>query len=222
MADLKRDSQRKKVHESVRAADDLVGKPLADMRAVDQFVAKIQGRATLKRRYGVSLEDIRVGDGRGSSWTHGDKRGIVVPTRQRTTIYVLRAMAHTIVARHRRSAYIGSGERHSELRDFHAAWHGWQYCAILMDLVRYGLGETEANVLKAEFEKRNVRWTKPHKKFLTIEQKEKAKKRGRELAAMNKDRKRRLEYIQLNPEAVLKNADEFEEEYWETLYRIWR
>lgn len=220
MANRKRDSQRSKVYDAIRAANSAVGKPLADMREVNALVSKVQNRATLQRRYGPMLNDINVGDGRGSRWTHGDHRGIVVPTCQRTDIYVMRAIAYTLLERHRRGRV--GGERYKELRGYDSPWHGWQYCAILMDLVRFVCGETQADALKAEFEKKNVRWTKPTQKALTDDQKQELKARGLALAALNRDRKRREEYTKINPEAILKNPDEFEDPHWETLYRVWR
>lgn len=223
MAAYERDSQRTKVYDSIKAANKAVGKPLGDMNEVRAFVTKIQSRATLQRRYGKILKDIAIADGRGNRWAHGDRDGICAPTVQRSTIYVARALAYTIAARHRSSRYKqGAGSRFAEMYNPKLAWTGWEYCAVLMDLVRYGLGEKEADALLAEFDKRNVKWKKPRERVLTPQQKARAQIRGRELAAQNRDRKRRLEYIALNPEAKLLDADTFEDQYWETLYRVWR
>lgn len=223
MAEYERDSQRTKVYNSINAASKAVGKPLGDMNEIHALVAKIQSRATLQRRYGKTLKDIIIADGRHNRWSHGDRKGICTPRAERTTIYIARALAYTISARHRSSRYkLGAGSRHDELYNPKQAWTGWEYCAILMDIVRYGLGEKEADALLAEFDKRNVKWKKPRERVMTPEQKAKAQIRGRELAAQNRDRKRRLEYVAQNPDAKLLDADTFADEYWETLYRVWR
>lgn len=218
---LERDSQRKKVYSAIATVAKSVGTPLPTMPEVERFVRKVMSRSTLQRRYGLTLtKDIDVRDGRGKSWATGDRDMITVPKVQRNTIYVLRAMAYTIGMRYR--GFYPTGDR-TDLKNRKAAWHGWEYCAILMDLVRYGLGEEEAKALKAEFSSQNIKWrqTKARAK-LNPAASAAAQERGRKVAALMKDRRRRIEFVKKYPDAELASPDEFTDPHWETLYRVFR
>jgi len=219
----RRDSQRKKVHAAVAECDKAIHLPLADMTAITRLVTKVASRATLSRRYGKTIENIEIRDGRGYSWAtgHAKEGWITVPRSHRSAIYVLRAMAYVITGR-QKMRYISGGDRKSELGSLDAPWHGWEYCAVLMDLVRYGLGETEGNALKAIFVNKNVSWTKPIVRTMTDEQKDAARIRGERLAAQNYDRKRRAQFADLHPGIVYKTQDEFEDYDMEIMYRVWK
>lgn len=221
-----RDSQRKKVFTSIRAAAPLIGQKFTEMKDVERFVKRIVTRAALITRYGTTLESIQVRDGRGFGWTTGSANEggyITVPHVQRSSLYILRGLAYTIHQRQRRAWRFveRAGSRHMELRGL-CANNGWQYCAILMDLVRYGMGEAEADILKEQFRKNKVKWSEPTARVLTEAQKKVAVARGKSLAEMNRDRKKRLAFMEEHPEAELASPDEFIDPHWETLYRVWR
>ncbi len=221
-----RDSQRKKVFTSIRAAAPLIGQSYEEMKDVERFVKRIVSRAALLTRYGTTLNRIDVRDGRGYNWTTGSYKDggyITVPRCQRSSLYVLRALAYVIRERQAKLWHMkeSAGSRHHEIRG-QAAHNGWQYCAILMDLVRYGMGEAEANILKEQFRKNKVKWTEPTVRVLTEVQKKVAEARGKSLAEMNRDRKKRIAFMAEHPEAELASPDEFIDPHWETLYRVWR
>ncbi len=221
----KRDSQRKKVFASVEDLAKAVTAPLPDMYDnVHPFVHKVLTKATIKRRYGSTVDPVRISirDGRGYGWATGSTAEggfITVPKCERDTVHVLRALAYVIAGRQRR---FGSGSRSEELGDTLKARNGWEYCAVLMDLVRYGLGESEGDTLKAIFDKRKVKWTKPTVRILSSAQKQAAVLKGQALAAQNKDRKQREAFVAEFPDAKLADRDSFTDPYWETLYRTWR
>ena len=176
---MKRDSQRSKVHASVKIVAQKIGQPLPQMTDINAFVKRVLSRATLVRRYDAALLNIGIKDGRGYSAAIGNRHMITVPTCHRSAIYVLRSLAYTIQSR-MAVGFRNKGSRSDELRGRDAPWHGWQHCSILMDLVRYGLGESEAEVLRQTFVDKKVRWSKPTERTLTDEQKVVMQKRGKD------------------------------------------
>lgn len=165
-----RDTQREKVYRSDRIARRAMPSPLLTVPEIERYLKKkVSGRATLVRRYGIAADfsrwEVAVGDGRGTrrALAHGTSK-ITIPLWARDEWVVLHEIAHIIHGRldyqwHRspmgvRTAIVG--DRKEELKG--GPWHGWQFCAVFLDLVQFCMGAEAAEVLKAAFKENNVRW----------------------------------------------------------------
>lgn len=152
-----RDSQRKKVY---RAESVLLrfAKPLREVSDVERFLRKQLKRQAILRRYPDAAEAFRVKDGRGTrnALAYGTHT-ISIPLWARNEAIVLHEAAHVITSRH--------------INVRKASAHGWEFCATLLDLVRFIMGREAHDALKQSFKDNKVRFTKPRKrKALTDEQ----------------------------------------------------
>ncbi len=218
-----RDSQRSRYYKAVRVLDQFDEK-LPEMADINQYLTEVLGRAPITRRYGRTVErhrfNVRDGRGYGIASVIIEENAITFPRRSRSKALVLRVAAYLV--HHYASRYLGGGTRTSELSGHGQAWHSWQYCAIVMDLVRYGMGASAADALRAAFTANRVQWTKPATRTLTPEQQARSVEQGKKIGALMRDRKARIRFSKSNPSAVLVDPDTFADEVSESLYQIWR
>jgi putative metallohydrolase (TIGR04338 family) len=154
-----RDMQKGRVYKAEEVLRRFA-KPLREIVEVERYVARVLSRQSILRRYPNLNPDVQVKDGRGTrrAMAHG-ARAISLPLWARNDWVTLHELAHTIVSRH----YLRVD----------AAPHGWQYCAIYLDLVMSMMGKEAHDALKASFKAHKVRYTEPRaKRVLTEEQRE--------------------------------------------------
>lgn len=147
-----RDSQRAKVYRSDRSligwtklTTPLGSDPLMTLPEVTKLVNKVADSAYVIKKYGIH-HSMDVMDGRGRRSAFGSPSGVVgFPKWSRSPGIVMHEMAHVYTPRR-------------------AAAHGWQFCAIYLDLVRHFMGKEAEATLKAAFKKNGVKFTKPRPK----------------------------------------------------------
>lgn len=214
---MERDSQRAKVFNAIRktVAELNLAMPLDRIQAM---LERTRDRAPIQKRYGHVLFRLADGRGRRSSGVDIVGKTISLPLHRRDAVWALVNYAHLVL---RKSGSIGERHRNELTNRHNAAWHGWEYCAVLLDLMHFGLGEREADVLKHHFETEKVRFRKPV--VLTGTTKLKRQETGRALAELMKERKLRERFFhqhQMTNDDII-SRDLFEE-YWETLYLLWK
>ncbi|AXQ69237.1 hypothetical protein HOU02_gp488 [Caulobacter phage CcrBL9] len=70
---------------------------------------------------------------------------------------------------------------------YHVASHGWQYAAIYLDLVRFGMGVEAHRMLKESFKAHKVRWTPKKTRTASPEVLERLAKARAAMAQRRKD-----------------------------------
>jgi hypothetical protein len=162
MSSPTRDSQRGKAYKAERVLDDpKFSGPLPTVQNIEAYVMLIGLKAPLRKRYGSALDlkhyPITVGDGRGTrrALAHGSHK-ITIPLWARSEWIVLHEVAHIVHTR--LYSGWGNGSRAVELGDPNAAWHGWQWAAVYLDIVRFVKGKEAYDALKASFKKHKVRF----------------------------------------------------------------
>ncbi|UTC29781.1 hypothetical protein BAJUN_01510 [Bajunvirus bajun] len=149
MSIKERDSQRSKLYKAEGVLRSRAAR-LETVPDIERFIAKVIARAPIQERYGRWLRTpIKVKDGRGRSNAGGHERYITMPLWSRTDHIVLHELAHTLTRR-----------KHG----LDVAGHGWQYAAIYLDLVWFGMGREAHDVLKASFKAGKVRFAEPRKR----------------------------------------------------------
>ena len=202
-----RDSQRARFWKAITALDPFT-KPLPEMTDVRHFVGDLRDNPAIQRLYPQAKWRVEIKDGRGISrdWiTYPDQNVMSFTRSGRHTVAVVRALAFILAHRVERKA----------------AWHGWLYCSILLELVRSGLGRPATDALKAAFDREGVKYKSPVKRALTAAQRVEAVEKGEKLAALMKDRRSREKFALEYPEAPIVSKDAFGGD-WEDLYRLWR
>lgn len=160
-----RDSQRSKLYR----AENILTQPRYDctdmsVSAMEKYVLEVRTNPYLRRRYENELaRSIYVGDGRARVKAAGDERGIYMPRWSREPYIVLHELSHCIQWR-----------RYGAWR---TAGHGWQFCAIYLDLVRFMMGRDAYEALKLSFRANRVRWTPKKRVVMSEEAKEKLRAR---------------------------------------------
>ena len=159
-----RDNQRSKVFKAEDKARKGDERPLPKVDDIERYLTRNMGRKTLERRYGETIMGrmTKVADGRGTrhALAYGGYK-IGIPLWARSEWVVLHEMAHIIHSR------INGAKSRRQPMPAHAAnlvggaSHGWQFCAIFVDLVRYCCGAEAAEKLKTEFKAGKVRYKKP-------------------------------------------------------------
>lgn len=161
-----RDSQRKKVYnserthslwtwdaqyESVQEVQALVDK-MCKTRWFKSRFPKYAFDQKAIRKYGRSADGIKVLDGRGRRGACGSTRGFIkLPRWSRSDLVILHEIAHVVT---RRNGY------HGPL----PAFHGREFCANYLALVRRFLGKDAGDELKACFKKHKAKYTRPSKR----------------------------------------------------------
>jgi hypothetical protein len=201
-----RDTQRARFYKAVKVLKAFET-PLPEMADIRGYVGRLRENAMIKRRHPAVSWNVEIKDGRGVSRSIGypTTNEITFPRHDRTNVAVCHCYAYIV-------AY-----RTSKL----GAWHGWHYCSILMDLVRFGIGAEAAAALKKAFDDEGVRYSKPVKRVLSKEQKVVAVERGEKLAKLRKDQLARERFSKEYPEAPVLSKEEFGGD-WEDIYRLWR
>jgi putative metallohydrolase (TIGR04338 family) len=155
MAPYPRDSQRQRVYNAERILLPL-SVPLREVRDIERYITKNMARKAILRRYPDASRSVNVRDGRGTRrpMAYGT-RSISIPLWARNESIVLHEMAHIIAERHFQG---------------HAS-HGWQFCAVMLDLVRFCMGNEAHATLLASYNAHKVRYRAPRKRApLTPEQ----------------------------------------------------
>ena len=201
-----RDSQRARFYKAVKVLTAHETK-LPEMTDIRHFLGDLRGSAPIKRRHPAVARFVEVKDGRGVSRSIGypSSNEVTFPRHDRTDVSVCHCYAYIVAYR----------------TDTKAAWHGWLFCSILLDFVRWGIGHKAADALKASFDKEGVRYTKPVTRTLTKAQKAVAVERGEKLAKLRKDQLARERFSKEYPEAPIISKTEFGGD-WEDIYRLWR
>jgi putative metallohydrolase (TIGR04338 family) len=138
-----RDSQRSRVYTSDYALHEITPR-LETIAEINAFVAAVLNKAPIQRRYGDHLKGtITVHDGRGRRAACGGRDYIKMPAWSRSQALVLHEVAHVIIQR-----------RHGD----RVAAHGREFCAVYLDLVRFGIGVEAHDALKGFFQANRVRF----------------------------------------------------------------
>ncbi len=150
-----RDSQRSKLYKADNVLKPLA-KPLPDVQDVEKFADRLWKMKRLMNKYPRAAMKNRptVKDGRGCRNALGGAWSITIPMWARRTDVVCHELAHTIT-----------------IREFgwNTAGHGWRFCSVYLDVVKWMMGKEAHDALKASFKKDKVRFTKPTKRALSIE-----------------------------------------------------
>lgn len=150
-----RDSQRSKLYKAEKVLDSLSAR-LETIPEVEAYMDKVLSSAPIQRRYAKHLRrQITVKDGRGVRTAKGCRYWVKLPRWARTQYIVLHEVAHSLTQR---------------IHGDDVAGHGWQYAAIYLDLVRFGMGTEAHATLKASFKAGKVRFTEKRKREATPEQ----------------------------------------------------
>jgi putative metallohydrolase (TIGR04338 family) len=144
-----RDQQRARLYRAEKVVLKGKTKPLPTVADIEAYIAKMQSRVTLVKRFGPALtRPIRVKDGRGTSIARGGVNHINMPLWSRNEFITLHEVAHVIAQRLHGTALAG---------------HGWEYANIYLQLVQSMLGREKCEELKASFKAEKVRWTAKRK-----------------------------------------------------------
>ena len=150
-----RDTQRKKVYAAADIAfKSFGGKPVERVETMDEitkFVSLVWTNPKIESKYSVAVHGRfpTIGDGRGRVRASGGWDGIKIPRWCRFKWLIVHELAHTVTVR----TY---GNDH--------AWHGWEFCAVYLDIVRATFGAAAHEALKSSFKKHRVRFTEPRKR----------------------------------------------------------
>lgn len=151
-----RDSQRAKLYK----ADDILkhfAKPLPEIKNIEKYADKLFKMKRLMNKYPRASLRGRplVKDGRGCRNATGSAGSIVIPAGwARQEDVVCHELAHCITDRE---------------FGWRTAGHGWQFCMVYLDVVKWMMGLEAHDALKASFKKSKVRFTKPAKRGLSAE-----------------------------------------------------
>lgn len=154
-----RDSQRRKVYNSEQAHSLWTwdAHQYESIQEVQEWVTKICNTRWFKNRfpnYAVIAdsmfhkEGIKVLDGRGRRRPCGSTRGFIkLPKWSRSDLVILHEISHVVTRRK---------NRHLPL----TAFHGREFCANYLALVRRFLGKDAGDELKASFKKHKAKYTR--------------------------------------------------------------
>ena len=117
----------------------------------------------------IKPSSVTLNRGRGGAWASTFQ--ITLGVKARRKWIVLHELSHVIVLR---------TQPHAE-----AAWHGWQFAKIYLELVNHVLGKDAHDRLRESFRSRRVRYKQPWTRSLTPEQRAAA---GARLAAARASR----------------------------------
>lgn len=143
-----RDSQRSRVYRAENEALKSLARRYETMDELTGFVHSIVRRTRTLKVAPELKRSITIKDGRGRSNAGGNMSGIIMPVWSRRDYIVLHELSHTIIERR----YARS-----------PAWHGWEFCAVYLKLVRSVMGVAAHDALRASFKKHGVRY-KPKRK----------------------------------------------------------
>ena len=173
-----RDSQRERVYESERAA--LLDDTLMSHKDLQNLLNRIAKSKSWQNKVFTSgwprnIPTIRFsprgnGGGHYAPW-EGYYGTIMLTPTGCTRRLLMHELAHHV----------------TEHAHYRAAWHGWEFCAIELQLVSRWMGADEARRLKAEFRKRKVKFSPPRPKRSTIDAGQKADNAAR-LAVIREQR----------------------------------
>jgi len=161
-----RDSQRSKLYKAERLHSLWSNDSQFDsLKDVQDWVDKICKSRWFKNRYprhaldpkslmryGRSANGIKALDGRGRTRANGSTRGFIkLPVWTRSELHILHEIAHVVTSRYT----VNSRKL--------PAFHGRDFCANYLALVRQFMGKEAGKELKACFKKSRVKYTRPAK-----------------------------------------------------------
>lgn len=220
-----RDSQRSKYWKAVAEFRSYPSiKALPKMEDLSRYMRTTFPRAALVSRYGRAVEFlngrqfVHLRDGRGYASIQPDFPHSIlhIPNSARDEFSVLRGLAYLV---HWRAKNLRDTGSRTEIRG--GPFHGWQYCAILLDMVHFTMGTDAEKALKTAFKNNGVRFTKPVVKKIDPAKKATLVERGKRLAAIRKDQLCRARFIKKYPDAI-PDKDGIFDDHYETLYRVFR
>lgn len=152
-----RDSQRSKVYaaEHILLKEGMAGRERLDtVEEMQAWVDKIVASAWWRKRYPrVTKIEVRPGAGQRRALAFPHRRIISMPRWSRRKGIIIHEIAHLVVPTN-------------------VASHGWEFCSEYLAILRHFLGKADHDALKAEFDKRRVKYRKPRQRApLTAEQK---------------------------------------------------
>jgi hypothetical protein len=151
-----RDSQRSKVYASERAA---FKRQILDFEEIEAMLGLILGSSYFRRNFGTMKVTLQ--RGRNAGWANPWTRTISLGVYGRQRWLLLHELAHIIVN-----------------TSPTAAWHGWEFCEVYLNLIHRFLGKEAHDSLRAEFKARKVKFNKPRaKRQLTEEQRAELRER---------------------------------------------
>lgn len=149
------DSQKKRVYAAENVALDNEDAPIPMERwttvaEMQRYVDRLLASAWWRRRW-PSITRITINDGAGyrSATAYGIKGKIEMPRWARKEWVMLHEIAHVVVDR-------TIGQRA-------AAGHGREFCQVYLELVGHMMGDDARKALKAEFQEKKVKHTRPRK-----------------------------------------------------------
>ncbi len=148
-----RDSQKGKLYKAEKILLP-ISQRLETVPEMEKYLKKVLDRAPIQRRYSRWLgRKIVVKDGRGCRHAYGNYNWIKMPRWARSQHIVLHEVAHALTLR-----------KHGDA----VADHGWQYAAIYLDLVKFGMGAEAHDALKASFKQHKVRFKAKVKRNVVV------------------------------------------------------
>ncbi|AXQ69791.1 hypothetical protein HOU03_gp476 [Caulobacter phage CcrSC] len=139
---------------------------------IDAYLQKVINKAPVQARFKrETRRSFKIKDGRGRRKPAATGDYITMPAYGRTQWVALHEFAHVITIRRHGMATAG---------------HGWQFAAIYLDLVRFGMGVEAHRMLKESFKAHKVRWTPKRTRTASPEALERLAKARAEMAARRK------------------------------------
>lgn len=149
-----RDAQRERVYRAERCTGFQGDLSMPEMRELQAYVMKVFLSKWQKKKYGCRMPTVK--DGRRHKHAEGGAQHLVLPRWARSPIVTLHECAHAIhcqLEERRRARRAGSTEPFK-----YQAWHGREYCAIFLDLVRHFMGREAHDRLRCEFKAQKVKY----------------------------------------------------------------
>lgn len=175
-ADRERDTQRQKVYNAEGAAGAFSSPALPEMTDLARYMMRVINSRRLWKAFpfmGPKTEarrdPITTSDGRGRKSACGGYSQMKFPRGMRTEMIFLHEMAHVLHIREKVVAprHAATDPTWLQRKGYFAA-HGWRFCMIYLQLVRWFLGRAQHDALKREFKARRVRHRPP--RLITPEQ----------------------------------------------------
>lgn len=147
-----RDNQRSKVYKSDRSLDD-ISKPLPSVEDIEAHVSEVFASEEVRKAFPSAKwrPPPEVMDGGGRKSAGANDRVVIMPRWARREGLLLHELAHTVVYR-----------EYGRHRDIEA--HGWQFCAVYLQLVRFMMGREAQDILKMAMISNGVKFRPPRKK----------------------------------------------------------
>jgi putative metallohydrolase (TIGR04338 family) len=186
-----RDSQRSKVYNAERLAFSIqkfYNNTGMSTKDIEDFIHKMITTPSLVRRYHNEFYSkydqdkpmnekrpwkIHVKAGQGVRYARGGRYGIIIPGWARNYYVICHELAHTISIR-----------KYEETKSIAA--HGWEFCEIYLNLVRFMINIDDHNKLKASFKEHKIKYKESKKSSRVWTDEMRATFRQRMIAGMKR------------------------------------